>query len=494
MTKKLSILIFFIIIASLVSCNGFEATKNPRPNDSEEYRGAGAGRVYLTNPIVNGNDKLDYSRNTFYRKITQNTQLLESCAFSDMFGQHNSTLPCFGVYNDETPETKPISSATSSWDFSDGSDEFYQVSAFYHVNTMVQKFLSSLEFAHRASFERSFWAAPPSMQLDIGKTKNFWFTNSTATETLKIIAKCHLPLEEMNAFFSPAQKKLCFGYNEKSAMRFVQDPSVIYHELGHALVHIMMNQRNSFTSGSLIQSIPFESSLGKLSYDEAAAINEGIADYLTHYMTDRTRMGEWALGKHYDAARPLTEEDGLHYAPFNSTEKLSYPKYIHYDVNARPGEPNPNKETRQNAGQITSHYLAALQRELHTSCSFEAGVSSKDYVVYLLNETLAELGDLSATGSDLWKGRDFSFVNLSQDLSFEWIESVNPISYRKFYQYFAKNINAHITGHLCGNFTKDQSERLLDQYGLLLFKNYKDAGVGVQRSLASTTNYRSESP
>ena len=56
---------------------------------------------------------------------------------------------------------------------------------------------------------------------------------------------------------------------------------------------------------------PYQSDLGSISYDEAGAINEGIADYFSYYINSRSKIGEWGLGRFLKAARPLSEDDSL---------------------------------------------------------------------------------------------------------------------------------------------------------------------------------------
>ena len=483
----------------LLSCNGFVARENSRADDPENFEGTGAGLVYLASPSDNGNSSPDYENNSFSRKITNNTSLMENCSFKqyNFSFEVETNIPCFSVKNEDDSLSTPLESTNGGWTYPYGSDEFYQVSTFYHVKKMMSDVLDSMSFAHQASFNRLFWTLPSATKFDLNSTKAFWLTKNATTETLTVISKCFFPAEDINAFFSPAEAKLCFGYNSAYGnFRFAQDPSVIYHELGHVFVKILLNQRNTFMNGLSVNAIPYQSSLGHLSYDEGGAINEGIADFFSYYMNKKTRFAQWALGVKFRSARPVTESDSLHHANFTATEKLSYPRYVHYDANVLPSETNPDKEALHNAGQITSHYLVALHKEIQNTCTFPAnntGMSTadykhskaNDYLVYLLSETLAELGDLTTKGSDFFTSQNVSFTNLNLANAFEWSQSVDTITYRKFYKTFAKNIYHNITNHLCTEFSKSHSEALLDQYGLLLFKKYSDEGPG--RNIASNT-------
>jgi hypothetical protein len=66
---------------------------------------------------------------------------------------------------------------------------------------------------------------------------------------------------------------------------------------------------------------------------------------------------------------------------------------------------------------------------------------------------------------------------------------VNPINYRRFFQVFAKNINKYvpwIPG--CSSFDQNKSEKLLDDYGLLLFRTYNDDGDSTTSRLTTYTD------
>lgn len=100
----------------------------------------------------------------------------------------------------------------------------------------------------------------------------------------------------------------------------------------------------------------------------------------------------------------------------------------------------------------------------------------------LVAETLSEIGDLNAKGVDDFGSPfvlDIFFNNLNPNDSYLWSQVINQTTYRRFFQILAKNIYKYITpsiGGLCPAFTKNDSEKLLDDYGLLLFKTYNDNG------------------
>jgi hypothetical protein len=88
---------------------------------------------------------------------------------------------------------------------------------------------------------------------------------------------------------------------------------------------------------------------------------------------------------------------------------------------------------------------------------------------------------LNARGIDNWNGSKLSsspyyFTNLNPTNSYLWSQVLTPASYRKFFQVFSKNINKYVTSSDCPKFTRTISEKLLDDYGLLLFKTYNDNG------------------
>jgi hypothetical protein len=100
----------------------------------------------------------------------------------------------------------------------------------------------------------------------------------------------------------------------------------------------------------------------------------------------------------------------------------------------------------------------------------------------LIAETFSELGDLNAVGLDTaWASaqpNSFTsrFNNLDENSSYLWSQMINPTTYRKFFQIFSKNIQRYISSNICTGFTQDESEKLLDDYGLLLFKTYNNNG------------------
>lgn len=490
-----------IILASstlLTSCQ--EALQAPTSNAREDaisgdYYYTGNGLIYENNPIIaSGNYNLSRPSMSDYvttKHVTDEPYLETKCSFN---GSETSD-DCFKVLNDTTTTTV-LQANNGGWGYGVGTDEFYQVNTFYHVNKMLKRFYEALESGNNTVHFSGSNLVPPSSKYGIENTLSYWlakglrdpndFNNILGVEnsTLKVYSKCYL--DPFNAYYSPSENKICLGWNDTNSFLYAaQDPSVIYHELGHVLVKVMMNQRNISYSMPNYHVTPFQSELGSLFYDEAGAINEGIADWFSYFITGRTHFGEWALGRFFDASRPLTEDDSIHNGMVSkaSGERLSYPEYLYYD----PNNPDSKVEDIHYSGQIVSHYLTSLTEDLKTTCS-ASHVDAGNMVLGIVNETLAELGDMTGKGSDVFdefiRGNDVNFgaffTNLNNQESYLWGHQVNPPNFRKFFQTLAKNISYHITNKSCIQFTKDKSETLLDEYGLLLFKNYGENKKGVK--------------
>jgi hypothetical protein len=488
------------------------------------YSDSGDALIYLSNPVeLTGSTYTQGSSSTsgFLSRthsshltrdfVTSNSFLESTCEFTQTVNNNPADLNnglyskttsdnCFQILKDEDPSTQLIQAINGSWKFTEGSDEFYQVNLFYHINKIKDRFLDSLSFAHKQAHFDSNRVLPPATKHNLYNTQSFWLSKNGQPSALRAYSNLKMDAKDINAYFDPANNVLGFGYTEDAfdGFKFVQDPTVIYHEYGHALVKVMMNQRN-ITVNEQITAVqtahPFQSDLGASFYDEPGSINEGIADYFSYYMTNRKKVGEWAFSVLAGGHRPLTEDDSHHTADISSAagEKLSYPQFLHYN----PNYTQFNEEDVHNTGQIVTHYLVNLTETLKTSCSFESSVDtaaeihnvSTNYVFLLLNETLAEVGDLTGKGSDYFSedagnyktNSDPStifFTNLNSDESFLWTHFVNPPTFRKFFRIFGKNIIHHLSLDLCPGFSRDNSEQLLDEYGLLLFKSYEDKGNG----------------
>jgi len=414
--------------------------------------------------------------------ITTNSVLTGNCSTTFLFGGISNTQSLDGcirsLTNTEslTPLARP---QDRSWIFNTGSNEFYQVNVLYHVQKATDTFLTKLKFAYDRV--QNSLVTTKSIPYYLKDSGHFWFKAVSNADSrqfknsyLSSYALCN---NDGNSSFDVAGPDLCFGYDSHfPGFQWAQDPSVIYHEFGHAMVSVMMNLRNGTSSSSH----KFRSNLGSYGYEEAGAIGEGVADWISTMITKRHHVGEWAMGRTQKASRPTIESDSIHISAIKETSegRLSYPLYILYD----PNFPNDPYEDVHYAGQIVSHYLTALAEQFKTKCSLSSESdgghdTSSSYVMLLMAETFAEIGDLNARGGVESGYAGYYFTNLDSVNSFLWTHIVNQTNYRRFFQIFAKNINKYISataGGICPSFTKTDSEKLLDDYGLLLFKSYND--------------------
>jgi hypothetical protein len=280
-----------------------------------------------------------------------------------------------------------------------------------------------------------------------------------------------------NAYYDQATESLCFGYTgANNELRWAQDSTIIYHETGHFMQRLQLNLRNT----GILEKVQMSNNL----YNEAGAIGEGLSDFYSYYVNGRTHWGEWAAG-YLNGSRPLSENDAIH-APGISADddgRLSYPQYINYDPNYS-SEP---VEDIHMSGMIISHYLVALTQDLEAKCSM-TNAAAREYVMTVLTETMAELGDLSTVGTVKNGAAGKVNMNTINSNSFLWFSTINPITYRSFSQTIAKNLLISIGNsslNRCNGsiYTRDNIESLLDSYGLLLFKTYNQ-----HRNLTGTVN------
>lgn len=498
-----SLLLLLPIMGILSSCNPTEITGN------------GVRGNVVTNDGTFDNKAFIYTDSPFYfagakygpantdmgefldaeaKLITSNNNLTANCSM-EFFGTRVALQnACIHSLKDAKASSVVTRNSDRTFIFSPNSPEFYQTNALYHITKGTEKFFDYLSFAYE-QVQMSPGSYPKSIPSYLRSTEMFWFKSMASpdkklfrTDYLTSYAQCEL---DRNASFNPSGPSLCFGgIKELPGFYFVQDPDIIYHELGHALVSVMMNLRNASKAGptSPVVYHPLRSNLGSYGYDEAGSINEGIADYYAYIMTfdaskPERRVGEFALGRTVAQARPVSEEHPMHIPGIDetSTGRLSYPHYLLYD----PNEPDQVTEDVHYAGQIMTHYLVALTKNLKTQC----GVSNEadgghqlasSFVMLTLAETMSELGDLNAKGIDIgsysFSTPNTFFNNMDSTNSYMWTQLVNQVTYRRFFQVFGKNVNKYITGRLCTAFDRNESERLMDDYGLLLFKTYNDNG------------------
>lgn len=493
LVSNLGTVLVLISMLLLASCNPTQVASVGARNSSianSDGTFDGYALVYTDSPAIIGGAKFPTSRpnmDSIINKrnplfVTENSKLTGNCSMDFYFYGFSSDQiqDCIRSYA-SSEGTVTSRTAEKTFIFPTGSNEFYQTNALYHLQIAKDTFLKKLQFAYDNIHSLPL-SVPKSIPSYLKDSKFFWFNGTGNSESqhfgnshLTSYALCNM---DNNAAYSPVGPSLCFGFSSKFAgFYFVQDPTIIYHEFGHALVDIMLNLRNGTGYGSH----DFRSSFVTAG-NEAAAINEGIADYFSFVMNKRTHIGEWALARGSKQSRPMTESDPSHISALSTTSegRLSYPDYLLYDSN----NPTKPRETVHYSGQIVSHYLVALTESFKTSCNLTEDKDgghdrATSYVMMLLAESLSELGDLYAKGVDefgMQFNYDYTFNNLDAKSSYLWAHTVNPTSYRKFFQTFAKNTYKYISSNLCYGFDKDASEKLLDDYGLLLFKTYNDNG------------------
>lgn len=419
------------------------------------------GRVLEDNPIIlSGNPNLADTYNL-------NTLLSTATITSNNFLQGNSS--CYGLdHCFEVRNTKDAPSALQTtngkWAFNASTPEFLEVNTFYHLNRVSDMFYKNLFKSYNRAYDSNqnnlYDTALPKLLMPIPGIFN------VLTSPLIAYSNCDVA---DNAYFDRANTTLCFGYiSGHDGVKWAQDSTVVYHETGHFFQKLQLNFRNIAANPAR----PDRVDMGNSSYDEAGSIGEGLSDFYSFYVNGRTHFAEWGAGRFLSSSRPISENDSLH-IPVISTapdQRLSYPTYINYN----PNESTIPVEDIHYTGMIVSHYLTALTQDLQDKCLFTKRDAS-DTVIHLISETLAELGDLGANGTE--STTSANRINLNSSYSKNWFNTANPINFRSFMQTFAKNLLNNLGNPLLnrcngGVYNKDQIENLIDQYGLLLFKTY----------------------
>lgn len=422
---------------------------------------AGEGRILADNPIIlsnNYNLSINTNLNNFLKRsperIVLNNMLIRDCQPTLTSGL---ITPCLQVMQDRN--SQPTLNPQARWAYPTDDPRFLEVNLFAHLQKGIERYFELNQILK----EQQLPGSPPLHNLSATHFTNAAFWEKKQRPLLGY-ADCN---QLDNSFFAPATFTICMGRDSVfDRFRWAHDPTVIYHELSHAINKIIINARNT-ADGTVAEEV----SLGFLRYDEANAIDEGLADFFSYVMTGRTHIGEWAMGRIYRQSRPMSEDDPIHAPGVNRSfsGRLSYPNYVDYDPNF-PDEPF---EDIHYAGQIISHYLVALTEDIHQSCSLSSE-DSRNLVQMLVYNSLAELGDLTSKGRD---SNNQNHINYRPEDAFEWVRINNPINFRSFAQSMARSVKRLVINNLSYScYSKDQHEKLLDSYGLLLFRSYNESG------------------
>lgn len=469
-SKTSALLIVSFLFASCVPSTGGNVRSRVSAATSGSTNVAvGQGRVLLDNPAI-------LSKNTALSTSTDLNKYASTVSITtNPFLQGNTG--CYGMtYCFEVRELKESVSALQTsdgkWGFAPATAQFLQVNTFYHMNKLFDQFFANIGMNLGSAYDSFLFpiydtALPLSIRNGDG-------TYNLDSEILKAFANCDVA---DNSYYEQATHSLCFGYSGTSSsksVRWAHDSTIIYHEAGHFFQKMQLNLRNA--------AVVKKTEMGTILYSESGAIGEGLSDFFSYYVNGRTHWGEWAAGK-LSASRPMSESDAMHAPGISADEdqRLSYPQYINYDPNYQ-SEPI---EDIHISGMIISHYLTALTQDIQSKCSYTA-VASREFVMSILTETMAELGDLTTQGT---VNGTVGKVNMDAVNSPLWFSTLNPINYRSFTQTMAKNIlntigNPGLSRCNGSYYQRDYIESLLDSYGLLLFKTYNQ-----HRNMTNTSTH-----
>lgn len=456
--KYLTLVLVSGVVASCMPSTGSNVRGRVSANASGTSNVAVTqGRVLKDNPIILSG-KASLAISTDLNKYLGTAVTITSNSFLQANPNCSGLTYCFEVL-DTRESVSALQTTDGKWAFKTGTVEFLQVNTFYHMNKLFDQFFANLGMSLAGAYD-SFSFPVYDSALPILEMKNPDGTYNLNSQMLMAFSNCDVA---NNAYYDQATESLCFGYTgAKKELRWAHDSTIIYHETGHFMQRLQLNLRNtaSVTKTQMSNNL----------YNEAGAIGEGLSDFFSYYVNGRTHWGEWAAGN-LRGSRPMSEADALHAPGLASDEdsRLSYPQYITYDPNY-PLEP---VEDIHMSGMIISHYLVALAQDLESKCSVTNAVA-REYVMYILNETMAELGDLTSKGT---VNGAAGKVNMDAVNSSLWFGTVNSITYRSFTQTIAKNLlntigNAGLNRCNGSYYTRDNIESLLDSYGLLLFKTY----------------------
>jgi hypothetical protein len=487
----------------MVGCNPTElqtAGVRTDPNVVNENL-LGKAYVYEDDPInatgkssLNANYNIGKIVGTTPRLIAPATKstLTNDCLFQQeqyLFGTSStySFVDCLRVLSSDAPSVVPLQPNAGNWVFAAGTTEFYQVQAMYHSNKVVERMMDSMQFIHQQLHVNGSKGLPPSVPYSLADMGTWWFkylaSKSQMTKAAQLTVYSTITDESLrnNAFYEPIANAVKLGWtaypgytsSKPKHVLMVQDPSIIYHEMGHVFMTLFLNMRNAEKVGGVWEPLKYQAFPYYGFYSELGAMGEGIADYFSYAMNARPSLGDWAFGNFILGRRPITEDHPLHAPGISSAtdERVSYPDFLLYE----PSQPGFPLEDTHNAGMFASHYLVALTDSFKNEC-FMDHETAVNHVMLLLAESFSYLGDLTGKGTD-YNSTGKSLVNLNANAAYDWYYSVRQITARRWAQTMARNIYHFISRDACPNFSKEKSEKLLDMYGLLLFRHYDDNGT-----------------
>ena len=402
--------------------------------------------------------------------IVNKSTLEYDCDFQRGLGHNNQLEQCMSVQQNEV--AGQTVSPNKKWAYPPESKEFLEVNTFYHTRNVINEFFRLQRKAIETSLENfdGMSSIPNDMRGGDMHRQAFWY-HSDEDATLKVYSHC---LQTNRPFFLSASLEVCLGEHEQiHNLNFSEDPSIIFHEVGHFFSTILFNQRNIAEQGLQPDR---RISFGGNGYSEMDLLSEGLSDWFAYNQAGQSQVFEWA-GGFTQNNRPVTERSPLHdlnNLGFSSDVegRLRYPDFInyyHYDPL------NYLSEDVQQAGMIISHFLVALGEEIASTCEVSDS-RSQELVFYLLQETLNELGDLTAKGRD---SHSLDTINMTQSTSDTWVRLYTAPNPRLFAQKMGKHLLRVINGSPSCNsivFSQDRLEKLIDSYGLLLFRTYNEDG------------------
>ena len=122
------------------------------------------------------------------------------------------------------------------WGFSTTTSQFLEVQTFGNMRDITNKFMSNLEYSLSLSIGYGYTSSIPTNLFDATKTP-FWYQSGL----LKGYSNCGA---ENNAYYDPAGQTICLGNVTTNPPVYISsDPTVTWHEMGHAFNQISMNMR-----------------------------------------------------------------------------------------------------------------------------------------------------------------------------------------------------------------------------------------------------------